>query len=873
MRKPLFTADSASVTVLRSLASSAFGKYDLTIPEGMDEEDFYTFAAPDNELAYVASLVSERRVGGLARRFVRADVQVTAKDDTDPDWVAASTVDDVLEEAAERTSGDFFLESDISKAGLNGYEPFVDFTVGDKADVDVWGRYVTLPVTRIQPGVSEHDTSDFLVHLGGQIVSDTDARLAENEEIRRALVEDRRNLEGLSSKVSKAVDLASMAWGAASVAVVATGVEFAVSGSDSVAPVDGWSEDQPARGDGVWVWQRQVVEFGDGRVERSVPVLVTGAEGPQGAPGVSVSSVTRFWRWADTNPGTPTGTANPAGWSTTQPAYVVGQKLWTTTRTLLSNNTAQWAPTTEEASVSAATAISSQAANTKNRIWYSTTDPGATRGEQPGDTYYKYSGSEITGLWRWSGTEWVAETVGNQVVGNLDAGKITSGTIDAQRIGANTISAREIRAEVFTQVGSNLLPLEPGTVNPAWTANVYQSGTDNAVYQGFRWYSFDKTYTAKYTNMTQVDPSLEYDFTVWLKGDNNSKLYVELRDQDGKQAVASGGLTNTNPAAAQTSTRYLVDALTLPAAWTKYTTRIRLHPGVRAVRVGTIYWSRTSGPAGIAYIGDMALTQHQVPQAEIDAMQDEFAQETRTLAEENRTRVSQIEALMDDNAALTAALDERPVTSFLSVYNTVAQDKYLRVTRDPLIIEALGDWVGTVSYSAQLASTTETRWYDVPFNDGTRVLKTGVSCKWATVHYAVKPGVAKTESARILAQTVPQSTLTAVNFRKQDGATVSQIVFPKTQKVTLRATIRWKSIPPTGTYTAAIYAGSTVLARESKTNWGPFYGTRQQDMVLLKTGAVVPAGQPITVGVSSSNVSPDSRSVLESDFKLTWVET
>ncbi|MBM0244612.1 hypothetical protein GWO63_010265 [Corynebacterium macginleyi] len=191
-------ADSAQVTVLRSLASTAFGKYNLTLPEGVDLEDVYEVAAPGNELAYVSSLGPRKRVGGMFRRFVRADVDITAKGEgTTP----ASNVERVLDEAAQRTSGDFFLESDISLAGLGPWRPFEDFVVGDVANVDIWGRVVPLRVTRIEPKRTEHSDTDWAVHVGGQLVSDADARLAENADIYKAVVDDRRDLAGLDAKI------------------------------------------------------------------------------------------------------------------------------------------------------------------------------------------------------------------------------------------------------------------------------------------------------------------------------------------------------------------------------------------------------------------------------------------------------------------------------------------------------------------------------------------------------------------------------------------------------------------------------------------------------------------------------------------------
>ena len=86
-----------------------------------------------------------------------------------------------------------------------------------------------------------------------------------------------------------------------------------------------------------------------------------------------------------------------------------------------------------------------QTANGKNKVTYSLAAPGSTS-NTAGDIWWQYNASNIiTGQWTGlGGTSWQANTIGNAVVANLDAGKITTGFLDAARINAGTITATMI---------------------------------------------------------------------------------------------------------------------------------------------------------------------------------------------------------------------------------------------------------------------------------------------------------------------------------------------------------------------------------------------------------------------------------------------
>lgn len=84
-------------------------------------------------------------------------------------------------------------------------------------------------------------------------------------------------------------------------------------------------------------------------------------------------------------------------------------------------------------------------ANGKSKVTYSLAAPGSTS-NNAGDIWWQYNSSNII-IGQWTGlggTSWQANTIGNAVVANLDAGKITAGFIDGARINAGTITATMI---------------------------------------------------------------------------------------------------------------------------------------------------------------------------------------------------------------------------------------------------------------------------------------------------------------------------------------------------------------------------------------------------------------------------------------------
>lgn len=96
---------------------------------------------------------------------------------------------------------------------------------------------------------------------------------------------------------------------------------------------------------------------------------------------------------------------------------------------------------------SAATAAQTTA-DGKSKVIRSTAVPSGAG--SLGDQWWRYSGSQIIGLWIHSGSAWVSQTLTDQVITNLNAGTITAGTLHADRIAAKSITGAKIAANTIT---------------------------------------------------------------------------------------------------------------------------------------------------------------------------------------------------------------------------------------------------------------------------------------------------------------------------------------------------------------------------------------------------------------------------------------
>lgn len=195
--------------------------------------------------------------------------------------------------------------------------------------------------------------------------------------------------------------------------------------------------------------------------------------------------------------------------------------------------------------------------------------------------------------------------------------KWTDGATEAIEANKNAIKALN-----SPQMGTSVIPLMPGTQTPAWTVNADWSATNPTdIKDGDpTWYRFDGTRDPGSYNRVAVDSSLEYDFSVWVHGTTGSKLYVELRDQDGQHAVKSGSIRSYTD---KSGSGYLIENMTLTSGWRKVSTTITLNPGVKFINVNKIYGNHSNGVEGSAYLADMRMVPHVPTQQQVDKAQND----------------------------------------------------------------------------------------------------------------------------------------------------------------------------------------------------------------------------------------------------------
>lgn len=198
-------ADGGEMTVLRDLAAYSYGQWSVDWPESVPD-DQRPELPDDRDFGYASKLKQDP--GMFGRRFVRADVDITAQDFDDAGapipFTGESNVEETLDETSRRTEGDVFFEREITRAGLGALVPRVDFDVDSVVPVLIWGKTIPAPVTSIEDVVESGAVVDYRVHVGGQLLQDDAARERANREVERTIAQERRERVKAVSKERKA---------------------------------------------------------------------------------------------------------------------------------------------------------------------------------------------------------------------------------------------------------------------------------------------------------------------------------------------------------------------------------------------------------------------------------------------------------------------------------------------------------------------------------------------------------------------------------------------------------------------------------------------------------------------------------------------
>jgi hypothetical protein len=179
----------------------------------------------------------------------------------------------------------------------------------------------------------------------------------------------------------------------------------------------------------------------------------TGSPGPAGNDGVSITSVTPFFRAVTAGsaaPAQPTGTGNPAGWSTTEPSWTANTDLYRTERILYSNSTASWTPVTKVSTYEAA-AI---AITADKRVQSAERAPNKTTdivNVPVGAFFYEYgaatspgTGTVLKQTYIWDGSDWQPRGIDRTFIPAVDIGTGTFGDLNGNRLVANSVTANKI---------------------------------------------------------------------------------------------------------------------------------------------------------------------------------------------------------------------------------------------------------------------------------------------------------------------------------------------------------------------------------------------------------------------------------------------
>ena len=194
--------------------------------------------------------------------------------------------------------------------------------------------------------------------------------------------------------------------------------------------------------------------------------------------------------------------------------------------------------------------------------------------------------------------------------------------IDANQTELLSVNTRAIKS--LTN-GANIIPYyTPSTAEvangysewtrPCWAKTDFKRLQDDSVYKGFGYYHFDKATDALPDVYFTIDPSIEYDFEVWLRGTEGGVVFLEARDSNNEYVIVSGAIygdEKPDTVSKNVGVNLIANKTTHPT-WTKYKTRLKFTENVSKIKIHQIYANHPNGvqPATVDIGEDMRLYPH-----------------------------------------------------------------------------------------------------------------------------------------------------------------------------------------------------------------------------------------------------------------------
>ncbi|QRV71411.1 minor tail protein / capsid maturation protease [Corynebacterium phage CL31] len=613
---PPLLADGGDMTVMRFVASHAFGKLSVTRPEGVEVEE------SDFDQAYSYKL-RDGEVPPFGRRFIRADLDIDAENVT-------STVEEVLDDVTNRTAGEALFQRDFSRSALGRLELGVDVNVGDLVPVRRWGRILENQLVTAADDISTPDDPfGVRIHVGGQLIREPAPLASKNRDIAREIAQERKErlaqVKAVDQKASEAKSSAENAKGIADSAQ--SSAENAKGIADSAK-----SSAENAKG---------IADSAKSSAENAKGIADSAKSSAENAKGIADS--------AKSSAENAKGIADSAK-SSAENAKGIADSA---------KSSAENAKGIADSAQSTADAAKAESSAVKQAV--------VTQSERV-DRYIEDTDAKIAAIGDVDAkiADTAAELLQDVEEAQADAKQaldalpdINSGIADLSTKAQKGIDDAKKALESSTLAarnGQNIILTDPSTGRPQWVermkmvvdTTIEKPAGVGEVYT----YGPNSILTGTSGDPVMVDAKVAYRYSLWVKADKvGSRIYIELRDQDGSHAVK----TNTqNPSSV--NHRYILDNYTVPSSWTKVEGEFTLHDGVTEAYLARWYPNHASGTVrdAVVSVADFRITPYIPAKKDVDDLQNGVLQAHEDILVE-QSRINTLNSVA--TSANTTAID------------------------------------------------------------------------------------------------------------------------------------------------------------------------------------------------------------------------